>query len=52
LADWNKDYWRLQILTIEQLLKGAQADMPPSAQTFKLAPKAGPAPEEQSKLEL
>jgi hypothetical protein len=52
LADWNKDYWRLQILTIEQLLKGAQADMPPSAQTFKLAPKAGPAPEEQPKLEL
>jgi hypothetical protein len=27
----NKDYWRLQILTIEQLLKGAEVDMPPSA---------------------
>jgi site-specific DNA-methyltransferase (adenine-specific) len=49
---WNKDYWRLQILTIDQLLKGAEVDMPPSAQTFKLAPKAGAAPEDQPKLEL
>jgi hypothetical protein len=38
--------------TVEQLLKGAEVDMPPSAQTFKLAPKAGAAPEEQAKLEL
>jgi hypothetical protein len=49
---WNKDYWRLQILAIKQFLKGAEVDMPPSARTFKLAPKAGPAPEEQPKLEL
>ena len=49
---WNKDYWRLQILTIDQLLRGAEVDMPPSAQTFKLAPKAEAVPEDQPKLEL
>jgi site-specific DNA-methyltransferase (adenine-specific) len=37
---WNQDYRRIQILTIETLLKGAQVAMPPSASTFKLAPKA------------
>jgi len=37
---WNKDYRRVQILTIEQLLKGAEVQMPPTAQTFKQAPKA------------
>jgi site-specific DNA-methyltransferase (adenine-specific) len=47
---WNKDYRRIQILTIDQLLMGAGVDMPPSAQTFKLAPKAGAAPEDQPKL--
>jgi site-specific DNA-methyltransferase (adenine-specific) len=36
---WNQDYRRVQILTIESLLKGAQVDMPPTAQTFKPAPK-------------
>lgn len=36
---WNKDYRRVQILTIEQLLKGAQVEMPPTAQTFKQAQK-------------
>ncbi len=40
---WNQDYRRIQILTIEQLLKGAKVDMPPTAQTFKQAPKAEPA---------
>lgn len=38
---WNTDYRRIQILTIESLLKGAQMQMPPTAQTFKQAPKAG-----------
>jgi len=37
---WNKDYWRVQILTVEQLLKGATVDMPPTAQTFKQAQRA------------
>jgi len=36
---WNKDHRRRQILTVEQLPKGAEVDMPPTAQTFKLAPK-------------
>ena len=34
---WNQDYRRIQILTIESLLKGAQVKMPPTAQTFKQA---------------
>jgi site-specific DNA-methyltransferase (adenine-specific) len=37
---WNQDYRRIQILTIEDLLKGAQVQMPPTAQTFKQAPKS------------
>ena len=40
---WNQDYRRIQILTIEQLLKGAQVQMPPTAQTFKQASKVEPA---------
>lgn len=27
---WNKDYRRLQILTVEEILGGKQVDMPPS----------------------
>jgi len=30
---WNKDYPKIQILTIEELLKGKTVDMPPLAQT-------------------
>ncbi len=37
---WNQDYRRIQILTIDALLKGAKVDMPPTALTFKQAPKA------------
>jgi site-specific DNA-methyltransferase (adenine-specific) len=37
---WNQNYPRIQILTIEDLLRGAQVRMPPTAQTFKQAPKA------------
>jgi hypothetical protein len=36
---WPQDYRSIQTLTIESLLKGAQVQMPPTAQTFKLAPK-------------
>ena len=38
---WNKDYPRLQILTIEDLLSNKSIDMPPytTAQTFKQAEK-------------
>jgi site-specific DNA-methyltransferase (adenine-specific) len=36
---WGKKYPRLQILTIEQLLHGAQVQMPPAYGTFKQAQK-------------
>ncbi|HOU12660.1 MAG TPA: DNA methyltransferase [Anaerolineae bacterium] len=36
---WNRDYPRLQILTIEELLKGADVKMPPASVTFKQAEK-------------
>ena len=34
---WNKDYPRVQILTIEELLRGAEVKMPPQFGTFKQA---------------
>ena len=37
---WNRDYPKLQILTIEQLLHGAEVKMPQSAMTFKQAERA------------
>ncbi|MGB3717244.1 MAG: hypothetical protein WA996_22710 [Candidatus Promineifilaceae bacterium] len=36
---WEKDYPRIQILTVEQLLDGARVDMPPTGMTFKVAAK-------------
>jgi DNA modification methylase len=39
---WNKDYPKIQILTIEELLQGKTVEMPPQAQTsvtFAKAPK-------------
>ena len=36
---WNKDYPRLQILTVEDILNGKQVDLPPNMQTFKQAGK-------------
>lgn len=49
---WNQKYRRVQILTIEDLLRGAQVKMPPTAQTFKQAPKADQAKENQPSLDL
>lgn len=34
---WNKDYPRLQILTVEEILAGKQFDLPPNLQTFNQA---------------
>ena len=34
---WNSDYPKIQILTIEQLLRGETAQMPPNFTTFKQA---------------
>ncbi len=36
---WNKDYARLQILTVEEILTGKTVDLPPNMQTFKSAEK-------------
>jgi DNA modification methylase len=36
---WNKDFPKLQILTIAELLKGAEVKMPPTGATFKQAQK-------------
>ncbi|KXK00287.1 MAG: DNA modification methylase [Acidobacteria bacterium OLB17] len=37
---WNKDYPRLQILTVEDILNGKQPELPPNIQTFKQAAKS------------
>ncbi len=37
---WGQDYPRIQILTIEELLHGAQVKMPPQYGTFKEAQRA------------
>ena len=39
---WERDYLRLQILTITDLFNGAQVQMPPWAITFKQAEKTRP----------
>lgn len=39
---WDRDYPRLQILTIAELLVGAEVKMPPAQGTFKPAPREGP----------
>ena len=50
---WNRDYAMIQILTIEELLKGAKVDMPQQGNiTFKQAGKVkGDGPEQLSLLE-
>jgi DNA modification methylase len=50
---WNKDYPRLQLLTVEELLNGHGIDMPPIHQTsvtFKRAPKAKGKKSEQGEM--
>ena len=47
---WNKDYPRLQILTVEDLLAGKTVDLPPNLQTFKKAEAVDSNPEEQASL--
>lgn len=47
---WNKDFPRLQILTIEELLSGAEVKIPPSAITFKQAEREAEATGKQDKL--
>lgn len=40
-SGWDRDYPRLQILTIAELLVGAEVKMPPAQGTFKPAPRVG-----------
>jgi site-specific DNA-methyltransferase (adenine-specific) len=47
---WNKDYPRIQILTIEELLHGAEVKMPPQFGTFKQAQKVQQSTHEQPEL--
>jgi hypothetical protein len=50
---WNKDYNRIQIITIEELLNGKIVDMPPQTQTnvtFTKAPKVKRKEGEQGRL--
>jgi hypothetical protein len=49
---WGRDYPRLQILTIRELLAGAEVKMPPTAQTFKQARREREPGAEQGRLEL
>lgn len=36
---WNKDYPKLQLLTVEGILAGKQVELPPNIDTFKRAQK-------------
>ena len=48
---WKKDFPRIQILTIDELLHGAEVKMPPQFGTFKQAQKVGKQAEtEQAEL--
>ena len=47
---WGKTYPRLQILTVEDLLHGAEVRMPPAHGTFKVAPKVKAQGAEQTPL--
>ncbi|GAK57932.1 DNA methylase N-4/N-6 domain protein [Candidatus Vecturithrix granuli] len=48
--NWNKDYPRLQILTIAALLQGAAVQIPPTARTYKKAQKETRTEGEQQNL--
>ncbi len=47
---WNKDYPRIQILTIEELLHNAEVKMPPQFGTFKQAQRVQRSDAEQPEL--
>jgi site-specific DNA-methyltransferase (adenine-specific) len=49
---WQKDYPKIQILTIEQLLSGEQVQMPPAHGTFKKAEKVKKVEGSQSELDI
>ena len=39
-SGWGKNYTKIQIVTIEELLKGQSINMPPSSVTFKQAERS------------
>jgi len=47
---WNKDYPRIQILTVEELLHNAEVKMPPQFGTFKQAQRVQQAEAAQAEL--
>ena len=47
---WQKDYPRIQILTVEQLFEGERVQMPPAHGTFKKAEKVKKSEGKQNKL--
>jgi site-specific DNA-methyltransferase (adenine-specific) len=47
---WDRDYPKLQILTIADLFNGAQVQMPPASVTFKRAEKVQPHDPKQPEL--
>lgn len=47
---WNKDYPKIQILTVEELLAGKSVQLPPNLQTFKQAEKIGGKADDQGSL--
>jgi len=49
---WNKDYPRIQILTVEELLHNAELKMPPQFGTFKQAQRVRQSDAEQAELGL
>jgi len=49
---WNRDFPRIQILTIEELLHNAEVKMPPQFGTFKQAQRVQQSDAEQYKLGL
>jgi site-specific DNA-methyltransferase (adenine-specific) len=49
---WNKDFPKLHILTIEELLAGKKVQLPPNLQTFKKAETISSDSSEQSLLEF
>jgi len=47
---WNRDYPRLQIVTVEDLLNGKSIEMPQTSMTFKQAEKMSTKNDDQSTL--
>ena len=47
---WNKDYPKIQIITVEEILAGKTVNLPPNIQTFKKATRVTGGSEVQTSL--